>query len=181
MPALLNTRHEAVALALAAGKNGVEAHAAAGYTGKTAATASAVVNRPDVKARVQELLKQQHDREIRSNERAIERAAIEKDWIVQRAKYAVELGLRGGRPVLDKNGHPIPGRFEGRPNINGAVKALALLAQMGGYLVQRHEIGGPGSFARMTDEELNGELVLIGESIGIDPKTIQKAIEGRSE
>jgi hypothetical protein len=169
-----------MALLLAAGKQIMEAYKAAGYTGNTSASAAAVSGRPDVKARVQEVLAQQHQREVKSNERAIERAAIDKDWIVQRGKYIVELGIRGGRPIMGKDGKPT-GEFEGKPNLNAAVKALALLAQMGGYLVNRHEVGQPGAFSRLTEEELDNELMLVGEAIGIAPAEIQKAIAGRSE
>lgn len=180
MPALRNPRHEAMALALAAGKAIIEAYTAAGYTARSNSSASQIAARSDVKARVQEIVVQQHQREVKSNERAIERAAIDKDWIVQRGKYIVELGIRGGRPIVGKDGKPT-GEFEGKPNLNAAVKALALLAQMGGYLVQRHEMGGPGAFSRLTEDELDNELLLVGEAIGIAPAEIQKAIAGRAE
>ena len=39
----------------------------------------------------------------------------------------------------------------GRAQHFNAGGALRTLAQMGGWLVQRHEIGGPGDFSRLTD------------------------------
>jgi hypothetical protein len=169
-----------MALLLAAGKTVLVAYTEAGYAARSSSSASQIAGRPDIRARVQEVLAAQHQREVKSNERAIERAAIDKDWIVQRGKYIVELGIRGGRPIMGKDGKPT-GEFEGKPNLNAAVKALALLAQMGGYLVNRHEVGQPGAFSRLTEEELDNELMLVGEAIGIAPAEIQKAIAGRSE
>ncbi len=53
---------------------------------------------------------------------------------------------------------------------------LRLLAQMGGHLVDRVEVGAPGDFARLSDEDLDKELILIGTNIGLDAKALQKAI-----
>lgn len=167
-----------MALGLAAGKQVMEAYKTAGYSGNTSASASVAANRPDVKKRVQELLATQHRKEIQSNERAIDAAAIDKGWIVQRARYIVELGIRGGAPLLDKAGKPT-GAFSGKPNLNAAVKALTLLSSMGGYLVQRHEFGAPGDFSRLTDEELDAKMIEVGEAIGISGPALQKAIAGR--
>jgi hypothetical protein len=52
---------------------------------------------------------------------------------------------------------------------------------MGGYLIDKVEIGQPGDFARLTDEDLEKELILVGESIGIAGDQIQKAIAGSAK
>jgi hypothetical protein len=137
-----------------------------------------VGQRPDIRARVQEVMAFQHRKEVQSNERAIDAAAIDKGWVVQRARYIVELGIRGGSPILGKDGQPT-GAFSGKPNLNAAVKSLALLAQMGGFIVQRHELGQPGDFSRLTDEELDAKMIEVGEAIGISGPALQKAIAGR--
>lgn len=48
---------------------------------------------------------------------------------------------------------------------NGAIrlKALELLAKHHGLLIERKEIGGPGEFAKMTDDELSSELLDLAE------------------
>ena len=60
---------------LAAGKKQLDAYKAAGFTGNTTASSTKVANRPEVIARVQEIIATQHKKEIRSNERAIEKAS----------------------------------------------------------------------------------------------------------
>lgn len=167
-----------MALGLAAGLAQMAAYAAAGFKGKTKGAASAVAVRPEVKSRVQELLATQHRKEVQSSERAIEQAAIDKGWIVQRAKYIVELGIRGGAPLLGKDGKPT-GEFSGKPNLSAAVRSLELLTAMGGYVVHRHELGQPGDFSRLTDEELDAKMIEVGEAIGISGPVLQKVIAGR--
>lgn len=167
-----------MALGLAAGLAQMAAYVAAGFKGKTKGSANAVAVRPEVRARVQEILATQHRKEVQSSERAIEQAAIDKGWVVQRAKYIVELGIRGGAPLLGKDGKPT-GEFSGKPNLNAAVKSLALLAQMGGFIVQRHELGQPGDYSRLTDEALDAKMIEVGEAIGISGPALQKAIAGR--
>ena len=71
MPALRDARHEAMAHGLAAGKKQLQAYKDAGFTGNTTASSTKIANRPDVVARVQEIIATQHRKEIRSNERAI--------------------------------------------------------------------------------------------------------------
>jgi len=167
-----------MALHLAAGKSIWDSYILVGYTGKVHSASTSVAKRPDVQKRVQELLATQHRKEVQSNERAIEQASIDKGWVVQRAKYIVELGIRGGAPLLGKDGKPT-GQFSGKPNLNAAVKSLALLASMGGFIVQRHELGQPGDFSRLTDEELDAKMIEVGEAIGISGPALQKAIAGR--
>lgn len=164
---------------LAAGKTQLEAHQLAGFTGRSSAAATQIANRPEMLARVQEILATQHRKEIRSNERAIERAGIDKDYIITRLQYAAEFGLRG-KPLLDENGRDT-GRWSVKPDIRGATAALRTLAQMGGHLIERHEVGGPGDFARMTEEELNAEMITIGERIGLPRAELLKIAGPRSD
>jgi hypothetical protein len=39
--------------------------------------------------------------------------------------------------------------------------------------VERHEIGQPGDFARMTDEELAQKITTDAEALGLDPETAE--------
>ena len=179
MPELRNPRQEAMAQALALGKTQLAAYAEAGYTGDPVGSAAKRANHPDVKTRVHEIIAERHQLERRSSEKAVEDASIEKGWIVRRAKFIVDRAIRGTRAVYDKDGTVswMPRAGDDTAAING----LKLLAQMGGYLVEKVEFGQPGDFARLTDDELDKELLLVAESIGISPSAVQKAIAGRSE
>lgn len=169
-----------MAHALAQGMKILAAYHAAGYVGKTTASAASVSGRPEVKARVQEIIATQHTKEIRSNERAIDNAAIDKGWIVTRAKYIVDRAVRGTKPVYGDGG-AITGWMPRSGDETAAIKGLTLLAHMGGYMVTQVEVGAPGDFARMTDDELNKELILVGESIGLSGPVLQKALAYHSE
>lgn len=161
---------------LVAGKTQLAAYKAAGFTGETTVASSKIAKRPDIRKRVQELIAGEHRQEARAIERAIDKAAIDKGYVVERLKYAAELGLRG-KPLLDDNGKDT-GRWSLKPDIKGAVGALRTLSQMGGWLVQLHEIGGPGDFARLTDDELDLKLIEVGEAIGISGPELQRALAG---
>lgn len=163
-----------MATGLAAGKRQIDAYKAAGFTGDTTASSTKVANRADVKARVQEIIATQHRKEIQSNERAVERASIDKGYVVERLKYAAELGLRG-KPILDDKGNDT-GKWSLKPDLRAATGALTTLARMGGWMVERHEIGKPGDFSRMSDAELDLVVIEAGEKIGISAAEIQKAL-----
>ena len=42
------------------------------------------------------------------------------------------------------------------------LKALELLAKHWGLLVERHEVGKPGDFVKLTDEEIDAEIMALG-------------------
>lgn len=161
-----------MASGLAAGKTQMQAYRDAGFTGKAVQSAADVAARPELKTRVNEIIATQHRQEIRSSERAIEKAAIDKAWVVSRAQYIVEFGIRG-QPIMDDQGKAT-GRYAVKPNLGAATASLELLARMGGFLVEKVEIGGPGDFARMADEELNNELLEIGMRIGLPKAELLK-------
>jgi hypothetical protein len=166
-----------MASGLAAGKTQMDAYAAAGFTGKTVQSAGSVAQRPEVRARVAEIIATQHNREIRSNERAIEKASVTKEWGISRLKYIAEFGIRG-RPLLDERGNDT-GKYIIKPDLRSAENAVRTLMKMGGWLVQQHEIGAPGDFSRLSDLELQGELIEVGKRIGIPEKELQKALTGK--
>lgn len=164
---------------LAKGQPQLEAYKAAGFGGQAKTSANAVAMRPDVKARVQEIIATQHKVEIRSTERAIEKASIDKEWCISRLKYIVEFGIRG-RPMLDDKGADT-GKYIVKPDLRSAGGALRTLTQMGGWLVNQHEIGAPGDFARLSDKELDGELIEVGKAIGLSDKELLRITNGSSE
>ena len=42
------------------------------------------------------------------------------------------------------------------------LKALELLAKHHGLLIERHEVGKPGDFVKLTDEEIDAEIMALG-------------------
>jgi hypothetical protein len=56
------------------------------------------------------------------------------------------------------------------------VKCLTLAAKIKGMLVSRHEVGDPGEFSRMTDEELDLALGRQARALGLSDNTVNEII-----
>jgi hypothetical protein len=130
-----------------------------------------------VLVRKAELIRDRHEVERRAIDQAIDKAAITKEWIVTRPSTSPTARSAAPSLIYGEGGLVTSWQPTGRDDGN-AINALRLLAQMGGHLVEKVEIGAPGDFARLTDEELTRDLILVGESIGIPGDQIQKAIAG---
>lgn len=152
MPAVLgDPRWEIACQHLAKGQSKVDAYAAAGFA-RNAPAASKFFSRPLIAERCRELLEQRAKVEQRGSEIAAKKVGLSKEWVIERLMYNAERCLRG-QPVLDANGVHT-GKFTGKPDANGANRALHLLGLEVGMFVQRTEIGGPGDFDRLTLDEL---------------------------
>ena len=125
MAVLRNPRHERFAHGLASGKAANESYADAGYT-PCDQNASRLMSRAEVRARVAEL------QAVAANRAAITRQRV----LDELAKIAFAgIGAEGVKT-------------------SDIRKALMDIARMQGWVVQRVEVGNPGEFSRMTDEEL---------------------------
>lgn len=175
MPALLKAKYEAVAQALAAGKSIKDCYIAGGfkYVGSSATT---FCQRPDIRARASEIVAQRSREEGQTREIAVREAGLTESWIVERLKYLTERSLRG-QPVFDKDGVQIPGRFTGKPDGATAIRCLTLAAQMKGLLINRHELGLPGDFARLSDQELAAKITEDAHAVGMPADVIQAMLE----
>jgi hypothetical protein len=173
MPTLPNTRHEMVAQALAAGKTQREAYQAGGYSYRPA-NAHRLCTDPAIEARVNEIATHHYEDERRAREIAAKEAGLDEAWILKRLKYLTDTSLQG-RPIK-KNGVPT-GEYT-KPDGPTAVKCLILAARIKGMLVNRHEIGDPGEFARMSDDELNACLRAQGRALGLPEDAIKKMLSG---
>ena len=69
------------------------------------------------------------------------------------------------RPVKDENGKVIGGEF--RYNGNVANKALELIGRALGVFVDRKEVGQPGEFDHLNDDELEREIAREAELLGL--------------
>lgn len=176
MPILANPKHEAAAQALAAGKTQRQAYTAAGFTYKPA-NASWFFKRTDVRTRVQEIMTERISAERKSTEFAVSKAGLTKAWVIERLMWLAERSLRG-KPIMDANGKQT-GEFTGRPDGPTAVRSLELLGRNIGMFINRHEIGEPGEFARMTDAELDEHLRKQATVLGLPQEAINLLLSSR--
>jgi hypothetical protein len=171
MPALLKAKHEMVAQALAAGKTQREAYQAAGYSYRPA-NAHRLCTDPAIEARVNEITAHRYEDERRAREIATNEAGLDEAWILKRLKYLTDVSLQG-RPIK-KNG--VPTGEHTKPDGPTAVKCLTLAAKIKGMLVHRHEVGDPGVFSRMTDEELDAALGEQARALGLSDSAVMEIL-----
>ena len=178
MPALTDPRWENACQARAAGTEIATSYNQAGFTGKPAA-ASKFFSRPDIRARVAEIQEQRYANDRKANEIAVKKVAVDKEWVLHRLMYNAEQSLRG-RPMKDGKGQIIPGAFT-QPNESAANRALELIGNHLGMFIQRHEIGAPGDFQRMSDEELDESLAVQARALGLPETAIDRLLTLRSD
>jgi hypothetical protein len=78
-----------------------------------------------------------------------------------------------GDPVLDADGKPT-GKYTGGTNPSAANQALKLLGmECHGMFVDKLEVGSPGDFARMTDDELRARVEADAQALGIDAEATE--------
>jgi hypothetical protein len=176
MPQLTNTQWEAACQARANGGDVAASYKAGGYTGNPGA-ATKFFHRDVIRARVMEIQDEAFKSQRRATEIATKKAGLEESWIIERVKYAIEIALRG-EPILDANGNPT-GKF-GKRNVKAAIDGLRLASDFKGMRIQRHEVGGPGDFARMTDDELDASLVETARALGFPEATVTQFLSDRS-
>lgn len=153
MAPLTNPRQERFAQGLAEGKTQRDAYASAGYK-PSDANASHLQADNRVSQRVSELLAARAARTERATEKAVEKLALTKEWVVSRLMENAERALQRV-PVLDDDGKPTgQWRYDGMV----ANRSLELLGKHLGILIERREIGEPGEFERLADQELLEDL-----------------------
>jgi phage terminase small subunit len=150
MATLPNPRHELFAQAIAKGASQRDAYKAAGYAVKSDkgadASASRLLTQANLQARIAEL-----------QTRAAEKTMLSKSWVIQRLMENVERAMQAIL-VLDANGNPT-GQFKYEGNV--ANRALELLGKEQRMFVDRKEIGKPGAFDALDDEELERAIELL--------------------
>lgn len=143
MPTLDNPQHEKFVQELVKGKSNADAYLAAGYKAKNASVASAaatrLLNNVKIADRVAELQK-----------RAEEKAVLSKAWVIQTLIENVNRAMTA-KAVTDREGEPT-GEYTYQGNV--ANRALELLGKELGMFVERSEVGKPGDFDQMSDDEL---------------------------
>lgn len=165
MPVLTNPKHEAACQARAKGLGPTESYAAGGFR-RTSSSATVFFQRPEIIARVAEIVAEKQQIHELGTLKAAERAGLSQFWVLERLKYNAERCLRG-TPVLDKHGNHT-GRFSGQPQGQAANRALELIGRELGMFRQQveHNIG---DFDRLTDDELEKRASIVAQRLGLTP------------
>ena len=147
---LRNSKHEHFSGLVAKGVTGTEAAVTAGFSQRRAVvTASELLARPDVKARIAEL-------NVIIAERVTEKTGIDKAWVMKELVEVVSMAKKA-EPVLDAEGKPIG---EYKQNLAAANKALELIGKEFKMFIDRSEVlTGP------LDGVEHEELKVINEAI----------------
>lgn len=151
------------------------AYAEGGFIGKGPAAVK-FFKRAEVVERVQELVQDKYDSERKSQEIATQEAGIDKSWILKRLKYLTDISLQ--KRQIKRGGEVVGVGAADGPT---AVKCLTLASQIGGFLVQRHEVGMPGDFARLSDDELTDELAKQAKALGLPDEAIAGLLTFRGD
>jgi len=146
MGILKNKRHEHFAQLVANGKTPPQAYVAAGYSEHGAAqSANRLLKNVEIANRVSEL---QRTIEEPARERAIEKTALERAWVIDQLMENVAMAKQAV-PVFDRKGNPT-GIYE--QNLAAANRALELLGKEVGMFKDQIKIEDERD--RMSDEEL---------------------------
>ena len=153
MAVLDNSRHERFAQLIANGLSGAEAYREAGYkvsANVSSVNASRLLKDARVAARIAELQENRAKALDVATAKAAEKLEISRTWVISKL---VENANRAMQAEAVKDSQ---GEATGEYRYDGAVanRALELLGKELGMFVDRKEIGAPGDFERMTDEEL---------------------------
>ncbi len=165
MPPLPNPKWEQICQERAKGETMADSYTSVGLK-RVAQTIHLFFKKPEIIARIREIQNARIKREFDASENAARSLSIDKRWVLERLKYNAERCLRG-QPVLDTNGVQIPGKFTGKPDAMGANRALHLIGLELGMFIERHEIGGPGDFARLSDDELAARVEADAAALGL--------------
>lgn len=168
---LPNHRHELYSQELAKGISYDRAYIIAGYR-PSHANAHTLKNKKDIQARVRYLLSQREHIHAQSTAKAIEETKLTKSWVIDNlrenalkclGKLPINVSIvEGEAPIQEFQYHP-----------TGANRALELLGRELNMFIERHEVGEPGEFARMSDDELAQDLLSQAEKLGIEPAALQ--------
>ena len=158
MSVLKNARHEHFAQLVAGGKTPPKAYVLAGYSkAGSAQSANRLLKDADVAARVEELRASVAEP---SRERAIEKAAVDKAWVLSELVENVKIA-KAAEPVLDHEGKPTG---EYKTNIQAANRALELIGKELGMFVDRKEVR-TGELDSLSPEEKRAALEAVKAEI----------------
>ena len=154
---LRNPRYERFAQGLAEGKPAYQAYIDAGFAKAGAAQSASRLlksQRAGIRERVAETLQEREQIDAEGTKLAIERTAIDKEWVIERLRENVERAMQV-RPVMDRAGNPT-----GSYVYNGATanRALELLGKELGMFIEKRENKVVDEFDTMTAEQIEAWL-----------------------
>lgn len=156
---LKNAKHEHFSQLVAGGKPPTAAYVLAGYSEHGAAqSANRLLKNAEIADRIAQLRKAVEEP---ARERAIEKAAVSKAWVLSELMENVSMAKQAV-PVLNKKGEPT-GEYQ--QNLSAANRALELLGKELGMFKDQLEVTDPRQ--RMTDDELREELRRLYQEFGI--------------
>lgn len=181
MAPLLNPKWEVACQTMATGGvSQAEAYMATGAKKKNKGTAARFFNRPEIAARVQEIIADRHATERLVAQRAAAEAEVDRAFVMRGLRNNALLAQRG-HPLYDRQGNRLrdaEGNYRyGKPDLMAATRSYELLGREIGMFIARHEVGGPGDFARLTEDELNGQIVETLRAFGVPDQLAQKLIQ----
>ena len=149
MPVLPSAKHERFAQLLADGIGVGEAYVAAGYPANRG-NATKLKQQESIGKRLAEILAQRETIRGMGVAKAIEQTAATEEWIINKLIQNVERASTA-EPVLDSKGKPT-----GEYRYDGAVvnRSLELLGKQRGMFIDRKEVGRPGDFKDLNDDQL---------------------------
>lgn len=176
MPILKNPRYERFSQELAKGIPAEHAYVTAGFR-PSRQGASTLRNKIDISERVTELLALREKMHGQSTAKAIEKAALTKEWVISNLMENAMMCMGKKPTYIDPETKAET--FDLNPQ--GANKALELLGKEIGMFIERHEHGGVGAFSQMSDEELDAALAQKARELGLPEETMGRLIELRAE
>ncbi|MCA6108127.1 terminase small subunit [Bradyrhizobium cenepequi] len=147
MPVLKNAKHERFAQELAKGTPAAKAYVEAGYK-PSSGNAATLKATQSISERVAELLAEREKVHAQATAIAIEKAALTKEWVIERLRENAERALQA--IPAGENG---TGEYQYQGSV--ANRALELLGKELGMFIDRKEVGKPGDFAGLSDDELD--------------------------
>jgi phage terminase small subunit len=159
-------RYELFAQAMAQGQSVEKAYTAAGYRPSRAA-GHVLRKKIEIQQRVAFLFSERSRVINQSTVEAIEQTALTKKWVIENLRENA-LKCLGKLPikVTQTEGMPAIEEFDWQPG--PANRALELLGRELNMFIERHEVGEPGEFARMSDAELSQALLEQAEKLEIE-------------
>jgi hypothetical protein len=143
MPVLSNPKHERFAQLLVQGESAVNAYEQAGYR-RDDGNAVRLTKKPAIADRVQELTG-------RAAARVVAKQQITKEKLVEWHNNVRKRGMKSGQ-------------------LSAADTAIKEISILTGHRIEKSEIGAPGEFDALTDDELERALIEMIQELGLFQK-----------
>ncbi len=200
MPALKKERHERFCQEILKGNSPDDAYEIAGYA-PSRSNAHTLRRKKHIQERISELFEKREAIDTAATAKALKKLEITKEAILAELAKIAFANMQDYM-VVGPDGAPTlnfrdltrdqaaaltevtveefrDGRTESRQvrrvkfKLGDKRAALVDLGKHFGMFIERHEVGEPGEFARMSEAELEQDLLAQAEKLGIEPKALQ--------